>query len=428
MKALLLAAAALIAAPLSAETIAITGGTVALGDGSGPIPNGTVIVTNGRVTAAGAGVAVPAGARVMDAKGKWVTPGIVGGISDLGIVDVGGVSETNDGRARTSPFSAAIDVADALDPTGQRIGVERTGGVTRVFVSADAGNTIFGGQGAFITLAADRDPLVKAHAFQYAELGEDASRVGGGTRLSAYALLRAALAAAKTPALASGLAKDALVTHADAAALVPVIGGQVPLLVHVERASDILRVLALKKEYPALKLVLVGVSEGWRVAPAIAAAHVPVLAGLDDLPAAFETLSATQSNIGRMMKAGVQVALSTIDTTGGGPQQKNLTQVAGNLVALNKVDGATGITWGQALAAITSKPAEAMGLGGQYGTLRAGAHGDVVVWDQDPLELGSAPVAVFIDGVQQPLTNRHTRLRDRYAVPQEGALPKAYEH
>ncbi len=425
MKALLLAAAALIAAPLMAETVAVTNATVVRGDGSAPIKGGTVVIANGRIVSAGAGAA-PAGARVIDAQGRFVTPGIVGGLTSLGIVDVGGVQETNDSRTKGSPFSAAIDVTDALDMTGQKIGVERTGGVTRVFVSPDAGNGVFAGQGALITLAANADPLVKAHAFQYVELGEDASKVGGGSRLAAYALLRATLAAAKNPALASDLTKDALVTRADAAALVPVIAGKVPLLVHVERASDILHVLGLKRDYPALKLVLVGVSEGWQVAPAIAAAHVPVMAGLDDLPTAFETLTATQSNIGRMVKAGVEVAITTVDSSGGGPQEKNLTQIAGNLVALTKVDGATGLSWDQALAAITSKPAAVLAMG-DYGVLKPGAHGDVVIWDQDPLELGSAPVAVLIDGVQQPLTNRHTRLRDRYAVPQEGNLPKAYE-
>lgn len=422
--------ALLLAAPLSAETIAITGGTVALGDGAAPIANGTVIVTNGRVAAAGAGVAVPAGARVIDARGKWVTPGIVGGITSLGIQDVEGVSETNDSRPRGAAFSAAIDVSTAIDPTGQAIAVERAGGVTRAFVAAEASGTIFGGQGALMTLAAGVDPVSRARVFQYVELGEDAARVGGGTRPAAHAQLRNALMEARE--MSGGLGQlrphDVLLNRADARALVPVVEGRMPLLVHVERASDIRQALALRGDFPALKLVLVGVSEGWEVAAEIAAAHVPVLSsGLVDLPERFETLAATESNVGRMVKAGVVVAVSTIDTTGGGPQQKNLTQVVGNLVALNKVDGATGVTWGQALAAITSKPAEAMGMGGDYGALRPGAHGDVVVWDRDPLELGSAPVAVFIDGVQQSLVSRHTKLRDRYATPQEGALPKAYE-
>ena len=427
MKAFLLAAAAFFAAPLFAETIAFTGGTVALGDGSAPIPNGTVVIANGRVVSAGASAAVPAGAQVVDVHGKWVTPGLIGALTSIGLQDGEGVQETNDTHSRYSPFSAAIDASDAIDMTSQTIGVERSGGVVRAFTAPDASNTIFGGQGAFVSLASMADPLIKARLFQYAELGEDSMRVGGGTRPAVYALLRAALAATKTPALASELSKDALITRADAAALLPVVEGRMPLVVHVERASDILQVLKLRKDYPALKLVLVGVTEGWMVAPQIAAAHVPVIAtALTDLPAKFESVAATQSNVGRMVKAGVQVAVSTVGMTGGGPQQRNLTQLAGNLVALQKVPGATGLDWGTALAAITSKPAAVMGLP-DYGTLKAGAHADVVMWDGDPLELSSAPVAMYIDGVQQPITSRQTRLRDRYAHPQEGALPKAYE-
>ena len=83
--------------------------------------------------------------------------------------------------------------------------------------------------------------------------------------------------------------------------------------------------------------------------------------------------------------------------------------------------------WGQAFAAISSKPAEAMGLGGEYGSLRPGRRGDVVVWDGDPLEIGTAAVRVFIDGVEQPIETRQDQLRKRYFDPKEGALPKAYE-
>jgi imidazolonepropionase-like amidohydrolase len=67
-------------------------------------------------------------------------------------------------------------------------------------------------------------------------------------------------------------------------------------------------------------------------------------------------------------------------------------------------------------------------MGGEFGSLRPGRRGDVVVWDGDPLEIGTAAVQVFIDGVEQPLSNRQTRLRDRYWDPKEGALPKAYQH
>jgi imidazolonepropionase-like amidohydrolase len=102
-------------------------------------------------------------------------------------------------------------------------------------------------------------------------------------------------------------------------------------------------------------------------------------------------------------------------------------QQAGNLVAIARVPGATGLSWGEALAAITSGPAEAVGLGGEIGSLRPGRRADVVLWDGDPLENMSAATMVMIDGVEQPLDNRQTRLRDRYRNPVEGELPKAYD-
>jgi imidazolonepropionase-like amidohydrolase len=199
------------------------------------------------------------------------------------------------------------------------------------------------------------------------------------------------------------------------------------MMVHVESARDILAVLALRKDFPMLKLILAGAAEGWTVAPQIAAARVPVIAGgLDDLPASFEKLAATQSNVGRMVKAGVVVAMGLMSGDQG-LQLRIATQQAGNMVALQKIPGATGLSWGQALRTITSAPAEAVGLGDRIGSLKAGRAADVVIWDGDPLEMESAPTAVWIDGVRQPIVDRQTKLRDRYATPAPGALPKAYE-
>jgi imidazolonepropionase-like amidohydrolase len=423
VKRLLLCAAALLSGTVFADTIAITGGTVAIGDGSQPIPNGVVVIRDGRVAAAGANVAVPAGARVVDATGKWVVAGIVAGATSEGIVDGEGIDETYDGAAGKSVFNAAIDVSTAINPTNQSIAVDRTWGVTRAFVFPEANNSVFAGQGAVIDTGADDAPVTRARAFQYAELGEDgASHIG--SRPASYVMLHDALAAAKSR---GGDSKDALITRADAAALVPVIEGRMPLIVHVERASDILQVLTLKQTYPNLKLILLGVSEGWIVAPKIAAAHVPVIAAaLADLPEAFERVAATESNVARMEKAGVTVAISTVDVaTEAG--QRNLRQYAGNLVGIGRVPGMAGLDWGAAFATVTSRPAAVLGIDGEIGSLRPGRRADVVIWDGDPLELSSAPVAVWIDGVAQPMTSRQTKLRDRYLNPQEGALPKAYE-
>ncbi len=454
LAALLLAGAS----PLAAETFAISGGTLALGDGSQPILNGMVIVRDGRIVAAGdVRMKLPQGTRVIDATGKWVTPGIVVGFSRLGLSDVDeGAEGANDEEADKGPFNAALDIAPAINPNYTPIAVNRTEGVTRAVVAPRAANSIFTGQGAVIDTGADMEPITKRRAFQFVELGQTGAEQAGGSRPSAYILFRNALREAaelgrysaprrsieggsvnKEPSeknpnesrlYGRGVDRshDVLLTRFDAAALVPVLQGRQPLLVHVERASDILNVLALGQEFPTLKLVLVGASEGWLVADRIARSGVPVIASaLNDLPASFEQIAATQSNVGRMSAAGVKLSLGMIDDDESHKPFYER-EYAGNLVALEKVPGATGLSWGNAFAMITSRPAEALGLGGQIGRLASGEHADIVIWSGDPLEVTSAAEQVFIDGVKQPMETHQTRLLERYRDLQRTDLPKAY--
>ncbi|MDM8010406.1 MAG: amidohydrolase family protein [Parasphingorhabdus sp.] len=424
----LASAAALIAAPLAAQTTAITGGKVVIGDGSAPIEGGTVLIRGDRVVAAGANVAIPADAQRIDATGKWVTPGIFAGFSRIGLIEVGAVSQTNDTEADKSVFSAALDIQYAVNPFASPISVNRAAGVTRAVVSPDSGSSIFGGYGAVIDLGQDENPITEARAFQFVELGEAGHRRAGGSRAAAHILFRALLEEARTYARNPAVFDSDLLKASDAKALLPVINGSTKLLVHVESANDILKVLDLRKDFPALDLVLVGANEGWRVAEHIAAAGVPVLASaLSDLPYGFEDLSATQSNIGRMKDAGVRVAIGMINDRDA-HQLRYSVQYAGNLVALTKVPRATGLTWDEAFAAISSVPAEIMDMGGQLGSLKAGRKADVVIWTGDPLELSTQVEKVMIDGVDQSLSNRQMRLRDRYSNPTPGTLPKAYDH
>jgi imidazolonepropionase-like amidohydrolase len=430
MKRLSLVLAALLATSANAATIAITGGTVLTAVGETSIANGTVIIRDGRITAVGAGLAVPAGATVIDATGKFVTPGLITAMSTLGIVEVEGVRQTNDASARSTPFSAAIDVAPAINPMSPPIAINRLGGVTRAVVGPEISNEIFGGQGAIISLAASGDIVMAKRAFQFIEMGEDGARAAGGSRPAAWLNLRNGFAEAQRfarnpAAFDSGRDKDSLIKRLDAEALVPVVEGRVPAVVHAERASDISAVLALRAEFPRLHLILIGAREGWMVADKIAAARVPVVTlSLFDLPDSFETLASTRSNVGRLVAAGVTVGFGIFGGDSGS-QPRNLPYFAGNAVAQAAVPGGVGLTRGQALAAITRAPAQIFGLA-DLGTLEAGKRGDVVVWDGDPLELTSAPTAVFIDGVAQPMQSRQLQLRDRYRDLAPAALPKAY--
>lgn len=448
------AALAAFAAPVAAQDVAITNVTIASGDGSEPVQGGTIVVQGGKIVAAGAGVGVPAGIQPIDGTGKWVTPGLFAAMTALGLNDAGGVSESDDSAARGSPFGAALDVAPALNPASQHVSVARAGGVTRASVFSQPASSIFGGQGALVDLGADPRMVTRARAFQYVVLGESAARISGGSRVSAHAVLRNALREARQygsdlrlsatrrsadietgddlpidPRLVDSPAmrEDVLLTRFDAAALGPVVNGVQPLYVGVERAADIRSVLALTSEFPKLRFVIVGASEGWMVARELAAAGVPVIANaMNDLPASFEQLGATQSNVGRMVRAGVKVAIGGLAGSTG-DQPANLAQYAGNMVALTKVPGATGLSWGEAFAAISSVPAEIAGLGGRAGVLRAGAAGDLVLWDGDPLEVTSAATRVFIDGVEQPRDDHQRGLASRYRDLDTSDLPKAYD-
>ncbi len=429
MRHFLCAAAALaaFATPAVAETIAITGGRVVVGDGTAPIDGGTVIIRDGNVVAVGMSVAVPAGARRIDAKGKWVTPGVFAGFTRLGLSEVDAVKGTNDKSGGKSGFSAAIDVAPAIDPFRSPFAVNRAAGVTRAVVAPEAAESIFAGQGAIADLGADSNPVTKARAFQFAEFGEDGSALSGGSRAGTHLHFRAMLREAQDYAAGRGNFDDELLKAEDAKALLNVLRGETRLLIHVEGANDMLRLIELKRDFPSVKIVFVGASEGWRIAPQLLEAGVPIIASaLNDLPVTFEMLGAMQSNIGRMKDAGVQVAIGMINDRDS-HQLRYTTQYAGNIVSLQFVPGATGLTWDEAFAAISSVPADIMGVGDRLGSLKAGKAADVVIWDGDPLELSSAATTVFIDGVEQPLTNRQNRLRDRYARPTEGDLPKAYD-
>jgi hypothetical protein len=321
-------ALALMAAPAVAQTVAVTNVTLALGDGSDPIANGTVVMRDGRIVAAGQGVVIPAGAERIDAAGKWVAPGIISGFSQLGLteLEIGGEG-ADDVQNDKSPFSAAIDIAPGINPFTTTIAASRTAGVTRAIVAPQVAQSIFAGQGAVIDLGNDMKPVTRARAFQYVELGEQGAEKAGGSRPSAYALFRNALREARElggrgqiivggsggalpeqgddipyetqadPRLLGRNAQrsqDVLLTRFDAAALVPVVSGRQLLVVRVERAIDIVNLIALRREFPSLRMAIAGASEGWTVARELAASGMWVIAQpLEDLPGSFEQLAAT---------------------------------------------------------------------------------------------------------------------------------------
>jgi imidazolonepropionase-like amidohydrolase len=416
-----LVASVLAATPALAETIAITGAKIHTVGPQGTIENGTLIIEDGKIRAVGAALPVPAGTRkIIDAKGKIVTPGLFDSLSQIGVVEVGAVRGSNDSETEDDRITAAFRVVDAFNPRSTLIPVNRIEGLTRVVVAPAPGKSLIAGQGAVVHLGGSGDYLVRSPAAMFAVLGETGAELSGGARGAALLRLREALQdaldyAANRKAFEQGERREYALSRLDLEALVPVVKSELPLVVAVNRASDIESTLRLAKEFN-LKLILAGVDEGWVVARQIAEAKVPVLVNpMENLPGSFETLGASLENAARLAKAGVTIAFMTGDAHNG----RNLKQAAGNAVTY-------GLSWDAALAAMTSVPARIWGIADRYGTLEPGKDADVVIWDGDPLELTTFADAVFIRGREIPMTSRQTELRDRYKELKK-PLPPAYQ-
>lgn len=406
------ASLALAAAPLAAQgVIAIEGGTVYTMTGA-PIEGGTVLIRDGRIAAVGRDVAVPAGARRVDARGKRVTPGLFESHTRTGLSEVGAIPETNDfvlADRDEDQVMAAFDVADGLNPNSIVIPVTRIAGVTTA-VAAPGGSGLIRGKGVVIDLAGDdgRDMLIKDPVAMYASLGEGVETASGGARGGATMRLREVLEDARAYARSRadferGSTREYAASRLDLQALQPVLQGRLPLVVEAHRASDLRTALRLADEY-GLKLILLGATEGWMVADEIARARVPVIVKvLQNLPSSFERLGSRYDNAALLRRAGAQVAITTSDTHNA----RNVRQEAGNAVAY-------GLPWDEALRAVTLYPAQIWGVADTHGSLAPGKVADVVVWDGDPLELATAVEHVFIGGREVPLTSRQTELTDRY--------------
>ncbi len=414
----LLLASALIAAPAAlAQPIAITGGEVVTNTSQGILESATVVINNGRVVSVGT-AAPPAGARVIDAKGKWVTPGMFAPFSRVGLSEIDAEDSAEDTSAPKSRFQASLHAADAFDPDDTAIAVTRIEGVTRAAIVGSPSGGLFGGYGAIVDMTGGFNSIQSREAFMFARMGESGAGAAGGSRSAAWMWLLTALDDAKT--YPKGFEDDGegdLINRKEAMALKPVVEGKVPLMIEVHRAGDILQVITLQKREPKIKLIILGAAEGWRVADELAAAKIPVIVNpLTNLPDRFETLASTLENAGRLSKAGVTVTIA--DPNEATHNTRFIQQLAGNAVA-------NGMSWADAFAGVTKNAAALYGRT-DLGILAPNATADVVIWDGDPLELMSSPDAVFINGVETPMKSRQTELRDRYLKLDE-SLPQAYE-
>ena len=377
---------------------------------SGVIERGTILVADGRITAVGADVPVPPGTKTLDAGGRTVTPGWIESSTNIGIVEIGLSAEgTADQTTTDRELSAAFTVLDSFNPQSTVIPVTRVEGITRAVVAPGGTGNVIIGQAAVVDLGGEPVPgtVTRAPAAIFAALGETGAGLGGGSRSSAILRLRELLQDAidfnlNRAAWNAAQRRDYARGRLDLEALRPLIRGEIPLAVQVNRASDILATIRLAEEFK-LKLVLLGAAEAWMIADELARKRIPVVVKpLTNIPT-FDALAATLENAARLEAAGVALVLSSFDTHNA----RNLRQEAGNAISY-------GLDREAALRAVTLNAARAWGIADRAGSIEAGKDADLVIWSGDPFELTTAADHVFIRGQEMSKETRQKALFEKY--------------
>jgi imidazolonepropionase-like amidohydrolase len=403
--------------PAQDKVIAITGAKIVPVVGN-DIPNGTILIRGGRIEAVGAGVAVPAGAEVVDASGLIAYPGMIDSYCELGLNEISGVAATVDTR-ETGRINPQVRALEAIRYDSMHIPISRSNGITAALVAPSGG--VISGQSCLLKLDGwtNREMLVKSPAAMHFEFpairggrGGFGGRGGGQERAGTPQII-AELKALFADARAYEKRRDAAEKNAllplpeyneTYEELLPLLRGEVLAMISVHSDTDVKAVIKFVQE-EKLKAVFYGVEQGWKVADEIKAAGIPVvLDSLYGMPPVFEDgYDSIFRNAGVLNKAGVKIAFSSSSSS----TAKDLPYMAAKAAAF-------GLDKKEALKAVTIYPAEIFGLGETMGSLEKGKVANIVLADDDILELRTNVVKVYIDGKETDLSNRYTELLEKF--------------
>ena len=385
------------------------------------IQRGTLVIRDGKIAAMGENVAVPANATTIDGKGTLsVYPGMIDSGTQIGMTEIGSIRETIDTN-ELGDFNPHMRAIVAVQPHSELIPVTRANGITSVLTGPGGG--VISGQCALINLDGytPSEMTLKAPiAMRFNYPGGGGGRGGGNFQFGGanpqqtdrqLELLRKELDDAQAYAKAKeARARDkslpAQPTNLALEALIPVIKGEMPVLMTVNREKDIRGAVDLAEKYK-LKLIISGGDEAIKVAPLLKQKNIPVIIGpVLALPRAEDdAYDSEYTKAAELFKAGVKFAF-----------QSNNSAYARNLPYHAGTAAAYGLPKEEALKGVTIYPAQIFGVDNLVGSLEVGKVANVIVTDGDPLEPRTNVKNMFINGRPVDLSTRHTKLYDKFVI------------
>ena len=388
---------------------------------SAPIPNGTIVFSNGTITAVGANVTVPAGATVIDGTGLSVYPGLIDSGSFVGLTEISSVAGTNDTN-ELGDINPNARAAVALNPHSNLIDVTRVNGITNVVT--EPGGGIVSGQSALINLSGwtpqemvVKSPLamhihfprLRSGNFEEVPQEEEAAKEAQKNYTKQIDKLRDILHDAQAYAKsASAHTQSTALPRSDRdlilEALVPVVEGREPVVMHADSARDIRAALKFGDEFK-LKMILADGQEVARVIPELKSHNIPVILGpILDLPAhEDDPYDLVFTNAKTLYDNGIRFAIQSQDSHN-----------ARNLPYHAAMCAAFGLPKDVALKSVTIFPAEIWGVADRLGSLEVGKMANVIVTDGDPLEIVTHVRKLFIAGEDITLDTNQTLLYEKF--------------
>jgi imidazolonepropionase-like amidohydrolase len=390
-------------APVQSQPIALTGATIHTLSGD-VIENGTIVFEDGKITAVGTNVSIPGGTLRENLSGKHIYPGLIDSWSEMGLYEIGAVDMTTDTNEE-GPVNPNVRADRAFNPESRHIAVARSAGILTAVSSPDGG--LVSGQSSAMMM--DGWTWEEMTLKSGVGLIVNWPNAGSNNYQNQIRQLRDTFADAKAYRKAKMAMENGdgprIDTDSRWEAMIPVLQQERPVVVDASEVRQIQDAITWSAEED-VRLIILGGDDAHLVSEHLNSRNIPVILK-DVLSSPFrdwQEYDAVYSLPAKLHESGVKFAIAGASSAANA---NRLPHEAGAAIAY-------GLPADAALAAVTSVPAEILGLDDHIGTLEVGKDATLIITDGNPIEYATRVEQVYIQGRKSDMMDMHKQLYQKY--------------